>query len=119
MLGHEVLAGKAMVLLAGVLLIGWLWRAEATLSLSRFYGDVFHGLLSLFLPGMGITTASRFDDLRRAGPFLVAFGIGLPIVPAGGGVRVGWWLGLSLGGTSLRRYGSVEGGLGDWHSYSD
>ena len=48
-----------------------------------------------------------------------AAALGLPIVWAGGGVRVGWWLGLSLGGTSLRRYGSVEGGLGDWHSYSD
>ena len=100
-LAHEVLAGKAIVLLVGALLIGWLWGAEGTESLSKFYGDLFKGLLSLFLLGMGILTASRFDDLRRAGPFLVGFGIVLPIVSAAGGVLTGWWLGLSLGGTTL------------------
>ena len=100
-LGHEVLAGKAIVLLVGALLIGWWWGADADRSLGRFYGDMFKGLLSIFLLGMGILTASRFDDLRRAGPFLVGFGIGLPIVSAAGGVLTGWWLGLSLGGTTL------------------
>ena len=101
MLGHEVLAGKAIVLLVGALFIGWLWGAEATQSLSKFYGDMFKGLLSLFLLGMGILTASRLDDLRRAGPFLIGFGILLPIVSAAGGVLIGWWLDLSLGGTTL------------------
>jgi hypothetical protein len=101
LLAHEVLAGKAIVLLVGSLLIGWVWGAEAGASLSRFYGDLFKGLLSLFLLGMGILTASRFGDLRRAGPFLVGFGIVVPIVSAAGGVLTGWWLGLSLGGTTL------------------
>ena len=100
-LAHEVLAGKAIMLLVGALLIGWIWGAEGTESLSKFYGDLFKGLLSLFLLGMGMLTASRFDDLRRAGPFLVGFGIVLPIISAAGGVLIGWWLGLSLGGTTL------------------
>ena len=101
MLAHEVLAGKAVVLLVGALLIGWVWGTEANQSLSKFYGDMFKGLLSMFLLGMGILTASRFDDLRRAGPFLIGFGIALPILAAAGGVLTGWWLGLSLGGTTL------------------
>ena len=101
MLAHEVLAGKAIVLLVGALLIGWVWGTEANQSLSKFYGDMFKGMLSLFLLGMGILTASRFDDLRRAGPFLIGFGIGLPIVAAAVGVLTGWWLGLSWGGTTL------------------
>jgi len=100
-LAHEVLAGNAIVLLVGALLIGWIWGAEATQSLKRFYGDMFSGLLSLFMLGMGLLTASRFDDLRRAGPFLIGFGIVLPIVSAAGGVLTGWWLGLSVGGTTL------------------
>ena len=50
---------------------------------------------------MGILTASRFDDLRRAGPFLIGFGIVLPILSAAGGVLPGWGLGLSWGGTTL------------------
>jgi len=100
-LGHEVLAGKAIVLLVGALAIGWIWGADANHSLTRFYGDMFKGLLSLFLLGMGLVTASRIDDLRRAGPFLVGFGIVLPVVSAVGGVLIGSWLGLSLGGTTL------------------
>jgi uncharacterized protein len=100
-LGHEVLAGKAIVLLVGALAIGWSWGADANHALSRFYDDMFKGLLSLFLLGMGLVTASRIDDLRRAGPFLVGFGILLPIVSAVGGVLIGSWLGLSLGGTTL------------------
>jgi uncharacterized protein len=100
-LGHEVLAGKAIVLLVGALAIGWSWGADANHALSRFYDDMFKGLLSLFLLGMGLVTASRIDDLRRAGPFLVGFGILLPIVSAVGGVLIGAWLGLSLGGTTL------------------
>ncbi len=100
-LAHDVLAGKAIVLLVGSLLIGWAWGSEATASLNKFYGDLFKGLLSLFLLGMGILTASRFGDLRRAGLFLVVFGIVLPVVSAVGGVLTGWWLGLSVGGTTL------------------
>ncbi|MDI1244857.1 MAG: sodium-dependent bicarbonate transport family permease [Rhodoferax sp.] len=101
MLAHEVLTGKAIVLLVGALLIGSLWGAEALQSLSKFYNDLFKGLLSLFLLGMGIVTASRLGDLRRAGLFLVAFGIVMPIVSACVGVLTGGWLGLSLGGTTL------------------
>ncbi|WP_119155199.1 sodium-dependent bicarbonate transport family permease [Caldimonas tepidiphila] len=100
-LGHEVLAGKAIVLLVGALLIGWIWGAEGANSLTKFYGDLFKGLLSLFMLGMGLLTASRFEDLRRAGPFLVGFGIVLPVVSAVGGVLIGSWLGMSLGGATL------------------
>jgi uncharacterized protein len=100
-LGHEVLAGKAIVLLVGALAVGWIWGAEANHSLTRFYGDLFKGLLSLFLLGMGVLTASRMDDLRRAGPFLIGFGIALPVISAVGGILIGSWLGFSLGGTTL------------------
>lgn len=100
-LGHEVLAGKAIVLLVGSLAIGWIWGADGANSLTKFYGDMFKGLLSLFLLGMGVLTASRVDDLRRAGAFLIGFGIALPIVSAVGGVLIGSWLGMSLGGATL------------------
>lgn len=101
LLAREVLAGRAIVLLVGALLIGWVWGAEGNQSLNKFYGDMFKGFLSLFLLGMGVLTASRFDELRRAGPFLVAFGIIMPIVSALGGVLIGWTMGLSLGGATL------------------
>lgn len=100
-LGHEVLAGKAIVLLVGALAIGWYWGAEGAGSLTKFYGDMFKGLLSLFLLGMGVLTASRLEDLRRAGPFLIGFGIVMPLVSSVGGVLIGAWIGLSLGGATL------------------
>ena len=101
LLAREVLAGRAIVLLVGALLIGWIWGSEGNQSLNKFYGDMFKGFLSLFLLGMGVVTASRVGELRRAGPFLVAFGIVMPVVSALGGVLIGWAMGLSLGGATL------------------
>lgn len=101
LLAREVLAGKAIVLLVGSLGIGWLWGQEVARNLELFYGDLFKGFLSLFMLGMGVVTAARFDDLRRAGLFLVAFGILVPLISAVGGVLIGWGLGLSVGGATL------------------
>jgi len=101
LLAREVLAGKAIVLLVGSLGIGWLWGQDAARNLGLFYGDLFKGFLSLFMLGMGVVTAARFDDLRRAGPFLIGFGIVVPLISAVGGVLIGWSLGLSLGGSTL------------------
>jgi len=101
LLAHEVLAGKAIVLLIGALAIGWLWGRDGAEALALFYDDLFKGFLSLFLLGMGLVTAARISDLRKAGVFLVLFGIALPVLSAVGGVLIGWSLGLSLGGATL------------------
>ena len=100
-LAREVLAGKAILLLVGALLIGWIWGRDAGRPLLPFFEDLFKGFLALFLLGMGVTTASRMDDLRRVGPFLIGFAIVLPMISAAGGVVVGSVLGLSLGSTTL------------------
>lgn len=100
-LAHEVLAGKAIVLLVGSLAIGWIWGRDGGAPLVPFYEVLFKGFLSLFLLGMGLMTAARVDDLRRVGPFLVGFGILMPVLSAVGGVLVGWSLDLSLGGATL------------------
>jgi len=100
-LAHEVLAGKAIVLLVGALVIGWISGREGADALTDFYGGMFKGLLSLFLLAMGLITASRIGDLRQAGLFLIGFGISMPIVSACGGALVGLWLGLSPGSTTL------------------
>ncbi|OGA25546.1 MAG: sodium-dependent bicarbonate transport family permease [Betaproteobacteria bacterium RIFCSPLOWO2_02_FULL_67_19] len=100
-LAREVLCGKAVVLLTGSLLIGWISGADGLQGLERFYMDLFKGMLSLFLLGMGLITAARLEDVRRSGAFLVGFGILMPLVSAVGGVVVGQALGLSVGGTTL------------------
>lgn len=100
-LAREVLTGKAIVLLVGALLIGWAWGRDAGAALVPFFEDMFKGFLALFLLGMGVMTAARVDDLRRVGPFLIGFGIAMPVVSAVGGVLVGWAIGLSPGSTTL------------------
>ncbi len=100
-LAREVLCGKAIVLLIGALLIGWIWGREGAKALTPFFEDLFKGFLALFLLGMGVMAASRLDDLKRVGGFLMAFGVLMPVVSAVGGVLVGWLLGLSVGNTTL------------------
>jgi hypothetical protein len=100
-LAREVLSGKAIVLLVGSLLVGWIWGRESGAALVPFFEDMFKGFLAIFLLGMGVMTAARADDLKRVGPFLIGFGIAMPIVSALGGVLVGWAIGLSPGSTTL------------------
>ena len=98
---HEVFAGKSIVLLVGGLLIGWVAGAEGLKPLDKVFFDLFKGLLALFLLEMGLIAASRIGDLRRAGAFLFAFAIGMPLFSGALGVLTGTLLGLSIGGTAL------------------
>jgi hypothetical protein len=50
---------------------------------------------------MGLVAGARAGDLRRAGPFLIAFGIVVPLVFATIGAVVARLVGLSDGGTAL------------------
>lgn len=98
---HEVFTGKSLVLLLGGLAIGWAAGPAGIAPLDRVFFDLFKGLLAFFLLEMGLVAAHRFDDLRRAGFFLLAFAIVMPMLAGGLGLVVGKLLGLSLGGTTL------------------
>lgn len=98
---HEVLAGKSIVLLAGGLLIGWLAGADGIRPLDRVFFDLVKGMLAFFLLEMGLVAAGRLGDLRRAGPFLVAFAVLAPICAGLLGVLTAGFLGFSLGNAVL------------------
>lgn len=98
---HEVFAGKSIVLLLGGLAIGWFAGPGGIVPLDALFFDLFKGVLAFFLLEMGLVVASRFGELRRAGPFLVVFAIVMPLVSAGLGVATGVLLGLSVGGVAL------------------
>ena len=98
---HEVFLGKGIVLLVGGLLIGWAAGAEGLTSIKPLFFDLFKGILALFLLEMGLITAAQFGSLRQHGPFLVLFGIGMPLVSSVVGISLGLGLGLSLGGTAM------------------
>lgn len=98
---HEVLLGKSMVLLLGGLIIGWISGADGLDPLSPLFFDLFKGVLALFLLEMGLVTASQIGSLRRRGVFLVAFGIGMPLISGLIGAVLGHALDLSIGGTAV------------------
>jgi len=100
-IAHEVFLGKGIVLLIGGLLIGWLSDPEGLKSIEPLFMDLFKGILAIFLLEMGLIAAARAGSLRRYGPFLVAFGIVMPLFGAVIGAAVGWLLGMSEGGTML------------------
>ena len=98
---HEVFSGKSIVLLIGGLLIGWMAGSDGIKPLDRLFLDLFKGMLAFFLLEMGLVVASRLPDLRRAGLFLVAFALAMPIFAGGLGVITANVIGLSVGGAAM------------------
>lgn len=98
---HDVFAGKSIALLLGGLAIGWFAGPGGIAPLDRLFFDLFKGVLAFFLLEMGLVMASRFDELRRAGPFLAAFAVVMPLFSAGLGLATGMLLALSVGGVTL------------------
>lgn len=98
---HELLTGKSVVLLAGGLAIGWLSGKPGFARVAPLFGDLFQGALVLFLLEMGMVTARRLRDLRRAGAFLCTFAVVMPVLHGLAGVVLGTWVGLSPGGVTV------------------
>lgn len=99
---HEVLTGRTMVLLVGGLVVGYVMAPAAWEEVRPFFeGAIFKGALVLFLLEMGVVAGERLADLRKVGPFLVAFGVGMPLVHGILGVVLGHAVGLSVGGATV------------------
>ncbi|MGC9451640.1 MAG: sodium-dependent bicarbonate transport family permease [Oceanipulchritudo sp.] len=96
-----VLRGKSVFLLLGGLLIGMLSGEAGLAKVEAFFVTPFQGVLCLFLLEMGMVASRRFGDLRRAGIFLILFGILMPLVHASAGICLGSLCGLSRGGAFI------------------
>jgi hypothetical protein len=97
---HEVLFGKAVVLLLGGIAIGWIAGPQALSPTDPVFVGLFKGVLALFLLELGLVAGGRLQDLRRAGPRLLAFGLIAPPLLATAGGAVGLALGLSAAGVA-------------------
>lgn len=105
---HEVLTGQSLMLMVGLLVIGFI----STLVMPDdkfkvfeqfFYNKnmIFRGALCIFLLEMGLVTGERLGDLLKVGPFLVAFGIIMPLIHGFVGCYLGKMAGMSLGGCAV------------------
>lgn len=98
---HESLTGKAIVILLGSIVIGYIIGEEGFASISIVFDDLFIGAIVIFLIEMGIIAGQRLDDIRKVGVFLTAFAIIMPTFNGLVGVLVSTALGLSLGGAVM------------------
>jgi hypothetical protein len=100
-LAHEIFLGKSIVLMVIGLAVGWMVGPEQLGGLKFFFMDLFKGALAFFLLEMGVTTAKEIKVFKTYGPFLLGFGVLMPVVSALIGGFLGHALGLSLGGTTV------------------
>ena len=98
---HEALFGRSIFLLVGALVVGSLCGEPGMKKVEAFFVTPFQGVLALFLLEMGVVAGRRVGDLRKVGPFLLGFGILVPIVNGALGVLLGKLTGLELGGATL------------------
>jgi len=98
---HEAVFGRSIFLLVGALLVGALCGEPGMKKVEAFFVTPFQGVLALFLLEMGVVAGRRVGDLRKVGPFLLGFGIFVPLVNGALGVLLGKVAGLGLGGAAL------------------
>ena len=98
---HEAVFGRSVFLLVGALVVGALCGKAGMEKVEPFFVTPFQGALALFLLEMGMVAGRRLGDLKKVGPFLVAFGILLPVIHGALGVLLGKYVGLGLGGATL------------------
>lgn len=96
----EIFMNQGVLLLTGSLLIGW-WAGEQTQKLMPLFGNLFYGVLALFLLEMGRVSTSRLQLLQQYGSFIACFGVLMPLIGAALSIVFAQVLGLSVGGTIL------------------
>jgi hypothetical protein len=101
---HEVITGRTMVLLVGGLIIGFLIGDKNWQVIAPFYdtkGAIFRGALCIFMLEMGLLAGARLGDLKKVGPFLLGFGMIMPLLHGALGTWLGSAAGLSVGGATM------------------
>ncbi len=98
---RSALTGKSFLLLGGGVLIGYLSGGAGSETVAPFFVDLFPGVLTLFLLEMGMLVGRRLSDIRKAGMFLVGFGVIMPLIHGVLGIGLGQMAGLSVGGSMI------------------
>jgi len=98
---HESLTGKAIVILLGSIVIGYIIGEEGFEPIKIVFDEMFTGAIVIFMIEMGIIAGQRLGDIKKVGIFLTAFAILIPTFNGIIGVLVSTAIGLSLGGSVM------------------
>ncbi len=95
---HELLTGKGTILLLGGIAIGFLTGKEGYEKIAPLFDAPFTGMLTLFLLDAGIAAGRKLSEAWKAGAFLFAFAVLVPIFHGFLGILVSYGMDLSPGG---------------------
>lgn len=98
---HESITGKAIVILLGSIVIGYIIGKDGFEPIKIVFDDMFTGAIVIFMIEMGIIAGQRLDDIKKVGVFLTSFAIIMPLFNGIIGVLVSTGLGLSVGGAVM------------------
>jgi uncharacterized protein len=103
-LGHafkEAFFGKSIFLLIGGIFIGLVASEDGLLKIKPLFGDLFYGILCIFLLHLGMIATQQMKKLKgfRVTSFLFAFI--LPLIGGFVGVTVASLIGMSSGGAFM------------------
>jgi hypothetical protein len=98
---REAFTDGAHLLLIGSMVIGVVSGTAGGESMDPFVNGIFKGLLAFFLLEMGLLVARQLREVRDVGPFLIAFGVAMPLVGATLAFAIGTALRLDVGDLTL------------------
>lgn len=98
---HESFTDGAQLLLLGALVIGMLTGAEGEAMMQPFSGDLFKGMLALFLLDMGLLASRSAGGLKGQSPFILMYAIVAPLVHATVALGLSLLFGIGQGNTVL------------------
>lgn len=98
---REAFTDGAHLLLIGSLIIGVVSGDAGGEAMYPFVNGIFKGLLAFFLLEMGLLVARQLREVRDVGPFLILYGLVMPLVGATMAMAMGTVLRLQVGDLTL------------------
>lgn len=98
---REVLVGKTALLLIGGMVIGAIAGKKGTAAVDQMYGQLFQGMLMLFMLDMGMVAAGQLRHLGKGALRLVTYATLMPLAHGILGTALGFWAGLSPAGAAV------------------
>jgi len=87
---HESFTDGTQLLLLGAMVIGLVTGDAGKAAMQPFSGDLFKGMLCLFLLDMGLATARNLPAVRHQSPWLLAYAVLGPLVHASLALGLAW-----------------------------
>lgn len=98
---HESFTDGAQLLLLGALAIGMLTGEAGEAAMRPFSGDLFKGMLALFLLDMGLLASRSMSGLKGRSPLFLLYALAAPLLHAALALAMARAFGISPGNTAL------------------